>query len=550
MNPATTEPRDAGASGLLRMAIWVVGISMMGRLFFLGLIDLLPQEAYYWNYAEHLDIGYLDHPPLSAWLIWLSTSLVGDSELGVRLPAFLSWIVMAVYMYRLAYDLFGRKSALACTILLAVLPIYWSVGFLMTPDAPLYAAWAATLFYARRAMVDKKPTAWIGVGLAMGWGLLSKYTMVLLGGAIIVFLLVDSNARRCLTTPGPYLALLLSVALFLPVLVWNYQNGWLSFAFQGTRRWSFPPDFHLHILVASALTLLTPIGLWESAKAIFRLGEARRTAAERNGSTARNAHWALMLCGLPLSVFVVHSLANQTKLNWTGPVWLAVLPWVAHSMIERRSRCSRRVLSPLKGAWAATIAAGVVLIPVGLSWILVGAPGFRGESWYKLPVAWEEFGRAVEALELKVEAETGHEPLIVGVDQYWVASEASFYDVPGVDSLNEFAGRGVIGRGDLMWSRWIQPRDLAARTMLLVGLKATEVDQPSVHRSFANLGPVMTENINRNSRQVGRFYWRLASSHRLRRPHHPDSPTLSAAPAPNRVESELGAPVGKTLIVK
>ncbi len=45
------------------------------RLVFMGLVNLIPEEAYYWNYAQHLDLSYLDHPPMVAWLIWLSTSV-------------------------------------------------------------------------------------------------------------------------------------------------------------------------------------------------------------------------------------------------------------------------------------------------------------------------------------------------------------------------------------------------------------------------------------------------------------------------------------------
>jgi dolichol-phosphate mannosyltransferase len=47
--------------------------------------ELLPEEAYYWNYSRHLDIGYLDHPPMVAWLIRLGTMVFGQNEFGVRI---------------------------------------------------------------------------------------------------------------------------------------------------------------------------------------------------------------------------------------------------------------------------------------------------------------------------------------------------------------------------------------------------------------------------------------------------------------------------------
>ena len=61
------------------LAIGIVGYILLLRLVYLGLPELLHQEAYYWNYAQHLDFGYLDHPPMVAWLIWLSTTFLGNT---------------------------------------------------------------------------------------------------------------------------------------------------------------------------------------------------------------------------------------------------------------------------------------------------------------------------------------------------------------------------------------------------------------------------------------------------------------------------------------
>lgn len=502
---------DKQSTRLAYAALWIVGITFLCRLIFAGFVNLLPEEAYYWNYAAHLDIGYLDHPPLSAWLIWLSTSILGDTEFAVRLPVLLAWVVMVIYMFRLSQEMLGPDAAFGCLILLSVLPIYWSVGFLMTPDAALYAAWAATLYYARRAIVEMEARAWWGVGLGAGLGLLAKYTMALTGVSVFAFLLLDKQARKQLLKPGPYLAALLATAIFSPVLWWNYQNDWVSFAFQGSRRWSFPPEIYLHILIGSALILLTPLGLWEAAKAIGRHVRAKSFLDHRQGRFDRNVLFALVFCILPLSVFTVHSLINQTKLNWTGPVWLAVLPWIAEAMLMRPSRSGARIFGLFRRAWRLTIAALVVLYPVGLIWILIGAPGQPANLWYKLPVAWDAFGRAVEQVEDKVENETGREPIIAGLDKYWIASECSFYDCPDDDSLVEFTGRNVIGQNALMWTRWFDPAVLQSRPVILVGFSAGDLEQLAVTYSFATLGPVREQEVTKHSRTIGRFFWRMVS---------------------------------------
>lgn len=81
------------------------------RLLYLGLPELMEQEAYYWNYAQHPDLSYLDHPPLAALLIWLGTEVFGTTEFGVRIGAFLSWFFTAFFAFRLSADIFHRTAA-------------------------------------------------------------------------------------------------------------------------------------------------------------------------------------------------------------------------------------------------------------------------------------------------------------------------------------------------------------------------------------------------------------------------------------------------------
>jgi dolichol-phosphate mannosyltransferase len=68
-------------------AIGIIFYSVVLRLLYAGSVELLPEETYYWNYSQHLDIGYLDHPPMVAWLIRLGTTIFGQSEFGVRAGA-------------------------------------------------------------------------------------------------------------------------------------------------------------------------------------------------------------------------------------------------------------------------------------------------------------------------------------------------------------------------------------------------------------------------------------------------------------------------------
>lgn len=46
------------------------------RIFFMFKSNLLAEEAYYWNYSNHLDFSFLDHPPMVAILIKLGTLIL------------------------------------------------------------------------------------------------------------------------------------------------------------------------------------------------------------------------------------------------------------------------------------------------------------------------------------------------------------------------------------------------------------------------------------------------------------------------------------------
>jgi Dolichyl-phosphate-mannose-protein mannosyltransferase len=158
-----------------KVALALIGGSFLLRLVYCGQVELLPEEAYYWNYSRHLDIGYLDHPPMVAWLIRLGTSWLGESELGVRAGALLCNAVASFFMYRLTRQWFGKPSALVAVVLMQLLPCFFLSGLIMTPDAPLMAAWAAALYYLQAALLaerGKSGGAWWGVAISVGLGLI------------------------------------------------------------------------------------------------------------------------------------------------------------------------------------------------------------------------------------------------------------------------------------------------------------------------------------------------------------------------------------------
>ncbi len=467
-------------------------------------INLIPEEAYYWMYAQHLDIGYLDHPPMVAWLIALSTSIFGNHELAIRLPAMGCWLVAAFFMFQLARHLFDKTTAFRTVLLLAVFPMYFSTGLVMTPDAPLYACWAGCLYFLERALYGGKAKAWIGLGIFTGLGMLSKYSLGVLGPAVLVFLLLDRQSRRWFLRPGPYVAVLVALIIFLPVLIWNYQHDWMSFTFQGTRRWAGSSKFSLHLLIGAAFLLVTPMGLIGIFMCLTRLGCVGNPDGDaRLGPRHR---FALIFTLIPLIPFLINSLQHAPKLNWTGPVWLASLPLLAWSLAPLRLE----IVTRARRLWMATLVTTVLVLGFGLSYVTLGLPGLPPFKHMIFPVAWEEVAHEVKLVEQDIESRTGHRPVVIGMDRYWLSSEISFYNwEPDPSAASNIMARHLLDRNSLMWMLWQDPSGVIGKNVLLLSFYPDDFKSKTLPPYFARLGPIFTIPILKNGYTVCHLYWCL-----------------------------------------
>ncbi|HEY6484582.1 MAG TPA: glycosyltransferase family 39 protein [Steroidobacteraceae bacterium] len=485
------------------------------RLIYLGQMQLIPEEAYYWNYSLHPAMGYLDHPPMVAWLIRAGTWAFGHDEFGVRIGALGSALVAGFFTYRLTRNLFGGAAALIALLLMQILPYFFLCGMLMTPDAPLIAAWSACLFFLERALLGGRSGAWWGVGVSLGVGLLSKYTIGLLVPAMLVFALLDRESRRWLLRPGPYLAVMLALAIFSPDLAWNAQHEWASFAFQTSRRLAEQPQFALHKLLLGALLLLTPTGVLTLALA-SRNGPATATPDPAGMQRRRFLQAAVLV---PLAVFVVFSLHHDVKLDWTGALWIAAVPALSSSIVccaEQRLAGLRR---RLPAAWSTTVVVLLLIFAGCLHYLVLGLPGLRYSRHVETePVIWREFGRQIQQILAQIQARSGVTPLIVGMDRYVIASELAFYAPHPRDAVRNTTSRNLFAEEGLMYRLWFRPAQQEGRTLLLIGWSPQEIDDAHVHEQVAALGAVSEGTLSRYGTFVCHYYYRIATGYRAPTP--------------------------------
>ena len=478
-----------------RLALAVVGYSVLLRAVYGATLELIPEEAYYWFYSQHMALGYLDHPPMIAWLIRAGTALFGNHEGAVRIFPQLCWLVSAACLYALTGRAYGRSAGAVAVLLLATLPGFFGFGFAAMPDAPLLAAWAGALLGCYRALVQNQSRGWYIAGLALGLGMLSKYSIALLGLPILAWLVLDPPSRHWLRRPQPYLAALLALVLCTPVLVWNAQHEWVSFWFQSVRRLNEHDGAHPAQFVGILLGLLTPVGLVGVAAALWR-----------GGFTRPQARFAWLFTVLPLVVFAAYSLQASTKYNWTGPLWLGALPALAGAIAAWRPGAGWLLGQPL---WRATALGCLVVVGSVLGLV---QEGIVPDTTMLFPVAWREMAQQVETIEGEVARETGHEPLVVGMNKFFISSENAFYDPDG-DGIPETSGRHLVGRDSLMWEQWAPAQAARGRDVLLVSFSEKSLREPAVASAFSRLGPVQRREVFRHQHLAAVFYYRVGYRH-------------------------------------
>jgi dolichol-phosphate mannosyltransferase len=452
-----------------------------------------------------------------AWLIRVGTAAFGQSQFGVRVGAMCCGVITSVFAYRLTRNLFDETSALLALVLTQVLPFFFLSGLLMTPDAPLTAAWAASLYYLERALVAGRSEAWWRAGLALGMGALSKYSIGLLVPVTLAFMVWDRRSRRWWWRWEPYAASLVACAIFSPVILWNAQHEWASFAFQTSRRLAEAPRFALHKLIASALILITPTGVLAVGAALLgaKPVHARAKPGQAgNGDAARRRLFINMAILMPLTVFALFSLRHEVKLDWTGAPWIAALPIMAAGMVSTGAALSG-LRAWIRAAWAPTLVTMLLMYGAGLHYLVLGLPGLGyGKHIELIPVGWRDFSRRITATAAAIRKETGSGPLIVGMDRYAIASELAFYGAEATKSAVETSSAHLFGGIGLMYERWAPPELQEGRTLLLVAWDPGDLTGKSIESHAERWGPVEDDVLRRDGAAVRHYYHRVAYNYR------------------------------------
>jgi 4-amino-4-deoxy-L-arabinose transferase-like glycosyltransferase len=386
-----------GEAKLVRNTVLMILALVVLRLVAAAWTPLTFDEAYYWMWSKSPAFGYYDHPPMVALVIRAGTLIAGDSELGVRLVSILLALPMSYAVYRAAAILFGGTRLAANAAILLNITLMAAVGTLIvTPDAPLLVASSFVLFFLAKVLETGRGAWWLAVGAAVGCALLSKYTALLFGPAILIWLLVAPRQRRWLITIWPYLGALVSLAIFAPVILWNAEHQWVSFLKQISGRVrvdDFRPAF-LAELAPTQIVFATPF--------VFILGAMGLHALFRRKAGATSARVLIdAMFWTIVAYFIWHALHARVEANWFAPVYpaFAIAAAVAAHLVPWEKRWQRVADFSLR--WAAPV--GIVMfvlliVQANTGWL----SGYRRDATVRsVGVGWRELADQIEAARKK-----------------------------------------------------------------------------------------------------------------------------------------------------
>jgi len=420
------------------IASWlVITIALVIRLYISSRFLLDPDEANYWQWSRYLALGYHDHPPMIAWTIRLATEIFGQNEFAVRLPTVLGLGVTSIYIFLMAARWFSCRCGFHAILCVQGILLFNGAALIATPDGLLLPCWAAACYHSATALSHRSPGHWLACGIWFGLGLLSKYTMLLFLPSLFFCMFTTPFYRKQLLTLWPWLGLILGLACFTPVLLWNADNGWATFRhvlYQGGMgKHSFFTLRYIGDFFGTQALLLSPLVFILLLMAWFgRIGSNRLKPAD--------VSFLRWMSATTFVVFLALSLHVRVYGNWAAPAYITAIVLLA--ALYSPGRVGTRPRSTM--FWKlSVITAYAMTIPLLVQLIYPVLPlPIKLDRIARETTGWDQLGRRVDqALRTMPNPKN---TFVFGL-RYQQASELAFYmpGQPKTVSINRWARPNV-----------------------------------------------------------------------------------------------------------
>lgn len=293
-------------------------------------VSLDHDEAAFWAWSRTPAWGYLNAPPMVAWVIAATTRLFGDAEWAVRLGAPLAQGATALALYALGRNVYGAWIGFWTGIAWLVTPGVWFSSNIISSDVLLLPLWSLALVAMWR-MVQTRSMIWaVVLGVAVGAGLNAAYAMLYLPLCALVATRWSQPVREALKGGRGIVALLAALALFAPNLIWNAQHS-----FESTQQALANLNINITNLfnvskivefTTGQALLIGPITF------VVLLGLLARASGRAAGLTDED-RFLLAFTLPPLALMILFAIIARADANWAVTAYPAAIAWITGSLI-------------------------------------------------------------------------------------------------------------------------------------------------------------------------------------------------------------------------
>ena len=315
-------------TGFRTKIILLIGFTTLLRCILAANLEFGNDEVYYWTYALHLQLSYFDHPPLVAFFIRLFTlNLHFNDEIFVRLTAITGSAINTWLIFKILSIIKNEKAGLYAALLyIACIYTTFISGFLIIPDSPQVVFWLMSVYFLIKIFIlnqeQNKNLLWFG--LCAGIATLCKIHGVYLWFAAGLFILLFN--REQFKNKYLYIAGIITLIIISPIIIWNFQNHFITYQYQGGRvvidngiqLSSFLREIFGEVLYCNPLIFILII------ITLFK------TIRKRLYTGSKQLFWLLIFLSLPL-IFILWgvSLFRNTLPHWSGPAYISLLIFCA-----------------------------------------------------------------------------------------------------------------------------------------------------------------------------------------------------------------------------
>jgi len=276
------------------------------------------------------------------------------------------------------------------------------------------------------------------------------------------------------------------------------------------------PHFFLGMMLTNILAMVTPLPLL-ALPYLFSKNPFAKKHSIQSPFTPRVRLFIGSFLLVPMSVFAWNALENEPRYNWTGPLWITLLPMLAWLTVNAGKLRWRWIGVLLKKFTAPLLFTLLGVYALLLHFISIGLPGtpFPGSAARLL--GWPEVSRNMLSIQQQLPADDAR-IVVAGMDKYFIASKLSYYGTEeflGEGNKLRVTGNHLVGDNSLMFEYWNPATEFKGDTIIMLSRSESDLSDQRLQPFFEKLAtevkvfPVYKNDFGLPDKTIRDYYYRV-----------------------------------------